>query len=176
MKTLSKKELDFAFHIWQKNYQFGFVDKELSPFLKIEGMLRIEELPFAENKPEWLSKSRKAQFLSAQTLADKLGVSRPAYSQMEASEEMGTISLLNLSRAAESMNCELIYAIRPKNGKPHSQKIWETLLQNALLHPWLQKCDQRKRAPALAAIALETMNDPAFRRNNNWSNKANLLN
>ena len=170
MKSLTKKELDFAYQIWQKNYQFSFVDEELAPFLK------NEVLSFAENKPGWLSKTRKAQFLSAQTLADKLGVSRPAYSQMEASEEMGTISLLNLSRAAESMNCELVYAIRPKSKKLHTHKIWETLLQKALVHPWLQKCDQRKRGPALASIALETMNDPAFRRSKNWSNKANLLN
>lgn len=170
MITLTKKEIDFAYQIWQKNYQFGFVDKELSPFLN------IEVVSFADNKPGWLSKNRKAQFLSAQSLADKLGVSRPAYSQMEASEKMGTISLLNLSRAAESMNCELIYVIRPKNRKPHAQKIWEALLQKVLLHPWLQKSNQRKRAPALAAIALKTMNDPAFRRSKNWSNKANLLN
>lgn len=170
MKRLTKKELDFAYLIWKKNYQFGFVDEEMAPFVK------VEILAFAENQPGWLSKNRRAQFLSAQTLADKLGISRPAYSQLEASEEMGTISLQNLSRAAESMNCELVYAIRPKSKKIHAQKIWETLLQKALLHPWLQKCDQRKRGPALAGIALDTMNDPAFRRSKNWSNKANLLN
>ena len=170
MKNLTKKELDFAYQIWQKNYQFGFVDEEIAPFL------RDEILAFAENKPGWLSKNRRAQFLSAQTLAEKLGISRPAYSQLEASEEMGTISLLNLKRAAESMNCELVYAIRPKNKKLHTHKIWETLLHKALLHPWLQKCDQRKRGPALASIALKIMNDPAFRRSKNWSNKANLLN
>lgn len=170
MKNLTKKELDFAYHLWQKNFHFGFVDEELSPFLK------NEILSFAENKSGWLSKTRKAQFLSAQSLADKLEVSRPAFSQLEASEEKGTISLLNLSKAAEAMNCELVYAIRPKDKKLHKHKIWETLLQKALLHPWLQKCDQRKRGPALASIALDIMNDPAFRRSKNWSNKANLLN
>lgn len=170
MRILTKKELDFSYQIWQKNYQFGFVDKALAP------LLDIEVPSFAENKFGWLAKSRKAQFLSAQTLADRLDVSRPAYSQLEASEELGTISLLNLSRAAESMDCELIYVIRPKNKKLHTQKIWEIILQKALQHPWLKKCDQRKRALALAAVALETMNDPAFRRTKNWSNKANLLN
>lgn len=170
MKSLTKKELEFAFQIWQKNFQFGFVDEEMAPFLK------NEILAFVENQPGWLSKNRRAQFLSAQTLAEKLSISRPAYSQLEASEETGTISLINLKRAADSMNCELVYAIRPKNKKSHARKIWETLIQKALLHPWLQKCDQRKLGPALASIALETMNDPAFRRSKNWSNKANLLN
>ncbi len=170
MKNVTEKELKFAYHIWQKNYQFNFVDAEMSPFLQ------KEILSYSDNQSGWLSNTRRALFLSAQSQAEKLTISRSAYSQLEASEEIGTISLLNLKRAAEAMNCELVYAIRPKNKKLHAQKIWETLLPKALLHPWLQKCDQRKLGPALAGIALEIMNNPAFRRSKNWSNKANLLN
>ena len=169
-KELTQEELKIAYIIWQKHYNFNFVDGDLGPFLK-------EKVKSLDKKnTNWLANTRKAQFLSAQTVADKLNIGRSAYSQLEASEEKGTISLATLAKAAEALNCELVYAIRPKNRKSYASQIWEKLLIRAIKHPWLENCDQRKRGPALARIALETMNNPEFRRQQNWSNKANLLN
>ena len=66
MKNVTEKELKFAYHIWQKNYQFNFVDAEMSPFLQ------KEILSYSDNQSGWLSKTRRALFLSAQSQAERL--------------------------------------------------------------------------------------------------------
>lgn len=167
---LSEKELKTAFQLWKKNYNFNDVDDELTPYLNDN----IKS--HSEKNGGWLAKTRKALFLSAQTISVNLNITRSAYSQLETSEENGTISLTSLAKAAAAMNCELVYVIRPKNKKNYALQIWEKLLAKALQHSWLQNCDQRKRGPALARIALDTMNEAEFRRRQNWSRKSNLLN
>ncbi len=39
---------------------------------------------------------------------------RQSYSQFEAAEEKGSISLASLRRAAEAMDCELVYFVVPR--------------------------------------------------------------
>ena len=168
---LTEKELRMAYIIWHKYYNFNYVDDEMHPYLNTD----IKAA--SENKSKaWLEKTRKALFLSAQSVADALSITRPAYSQLELSEKNGTITLESLTKAAEAMNCELVYAIRPINKKLHSHQIWKKLLTKAVGHSWLKNCDQKKRGPALARIALETMNSSEFRKEQCWSKKANQPN
>jgi len=49
-------------------------------------------------------------------VAAKAAVKRQSYSQFEAAEEKGSISLASLRRAAEAMDCELVYFVVPKAG------------------------------------------------------------
>lgn len=167
MKKLTDEELRKAFNIWLTNYSGKEDEEALGPFL------HNQIQTFIPGKPGWLKKARKGLFLSAETVAEKLKVSRAAYSKYEECEEKGSITLATLANAAEAMGCELVYAIRPKSKKYFSQIIWAKLLPQSLLHPWIKKCDQRRRAEGLAYVLNKFMNDPKFRREQGWSQRAN---
>ncbi|OGT60654.1 MAG: hypothetical protein A3E01_00440 [Gammaproteobacteria bacterium RIFCSPHIGHO2_12_FULL_63_22] len=62
----------------------------------------------------WLRSIRNALGMSLDDVADRLDVTRSTASRVEASEQRGTIQLDTLRRAAEALNCELVYALVPK--------------------------------------------------------------
>jgi predicted DNA-binding mobile mystery protein A len=62
----------------------------------------------------WLRAVRDAIALSQNEVARKLGIKRQSYSDLELAEERGSASLNSLQRAAEAMDCELIYFIVPR--------------------------------------------------------------
>jgi len=64
----------------------------------------------------WLRAVRDAIGLSQATMGKKLHIKRQSYAQSEAAEERGAISLTSLQRAAEAMDCELVYFIVPREG------------------------------------------------------------
>jgi predicted DNA-binding mobile mystery protein A len=64
----------------------------------------------------WLRAIRFATGMPASYPAKKLKLSRQAFGQMEGSEAAGTITLKSLKRAADAMNCDLVYAIVPRDG------------------------------------------------------------
>ena len=51
--------------------------------------------------------------------APPAGMSRQALGRLEAREAAGTVRLDTLAAAAEAMDCELLYVIRPKLGRAH---------------------------------------------------------
>lgn len=62
----------------------------------------------------WLRAVREAVGLTQGTVAARASVKRQSYSQFETAEEKGTITLGSLKRAAEAMDCELVYFVIPK--------------------------------------------------------------
>jgi predicted DNA-binding mobile mystery protein A len=68
----------------------------------------------------WLRAVRSALGLSQDFVAKKLGTKRQAFTQMEAAELRGAISLRSLERAAEAMGCELVYFIVPRRASGDS--------------------------------------------------------
>lgn len=64
----------------------------------------------------WIRKIREALGISARQLAERLGVSQPTVARMEKSEATGTIEMRSLRRAAEAMNCRVVYMIVPQSG------------------------------------------------------------
>lgn len=62
----------------------------------------------------WISSIREALGMSGSQLARRLGVHRSAVKRLEAREVDGTINLGSLSRAAEALGGELVYAIVPQ--------------------------------------------------------------
>jgi transcriptional regulator with XRE-family HTH domain len=52
--------------------------------------------------------------LSQGDVASKMAVKRQSVAQFEAAEERGSISLASLGRAAEAMDCELVYFVVPR--------------------------------------------------------------
>lgn len=62
----------------------------------------------------WIRSVREALGMSATQFAQRLGVARQTAQEQEQSEIDGSIGVMNLRRAAEALDCQLIYAFVPK--------------------------------------------------------------
>ena len=65
-------------------------------------------------KRGWIREVREILGLSAQQLAARMGVSQPTVAKMEQAEARGVVTLASLKRAAEAMDCHLVYAFVPR--------------------------------------------------------------
>src|SRR5438105_218586 len=117
--NMDAEQLHKAYSSWLfRHYKSRPQDQEIVPFLNddIKG--------FTEGQ-SWLKKARNAFQLSTSTVAEKLEISRSAYAKLEKSELEGTITLKALSKAAQAIDCELVYAVRPKKKVRFSWLIWQ---------------------------------------------------
>ncbi|MHB8621816.1 MAG: mobile mystery protein A [Sulfuricaulis sp.] len=62
----------------------------------------------------WLRAIRYALGMTAKQFAERLAVVPSRIVKIEESEVSGSLSLKNLRRAADALNCELVYAIVPR--------------------------------------------------------------
>ncbi|MBI2517248.1 MAG: helix-turn-helix domain-containing protein [Opitutae bacterium] len=62
----------------------------------------------------WLQSVREAIGLKQTEVAKAIGVTRQSYAQLERAEANRSISLKSLDRAAEAMDCEVVYFLVPK--------------------------------------------------------------
>jgi len=63
----------------------------------------------------WVNTVRTALGMSAEQLGRRMGISGPSVSSLEANERAGTVRLSTLARAAEAMDCTLVYAVIPNS-------------------------------------------------------------
>lgn len=70
---------------------------------------------FIAPKRGWIREVREILGLSAQQLATRMGVSQPTVAKMEQAEAKGVITLASLKRAAEAMDCQLVYTFVPRS-------------------------------------------------------------
>lgn len=61
----------------------------------------------------WLRAIREAIGMTAKQLAERLGVSQPRVIALEKDEVRGALTLDTLSRAAQALDCTLVYALIP---------------------------------------------------------------
>jgi len=87
--------------------QRRIMDKKIQPWLQ----LRSERRP----PVGWLKAIRGALGISSRQLAQIVGVDSSAIIRLEEREPDGKISLELLSRAAQAMDCKVIYAIVPND-------------------------------------------------------------
>jgi predicted DNA-binding mobile mystery protein A len=73
----------------------------------------------------WLRAIRNALGMTSAQLAERVGVSQPRIIELEKSEAGGTVTLNTLQRAAEALNCRLVYALIPE------KSLEETVLERA---------------------------------------------
>src|SRR5487761_199273 len=66
---------------------------------------------FAAPTRGWIKAIREALGMSSEQLAKRLGVKQPTVAAIERSETRGTIELATLRRAAEALDCTLVYAL-----------------------------------------------------------------
>lgn len=69
---------------------------------------------FARPQAGWVRAVRDALGMSTRDLAARLGVTSMAISKLEASERAGAIGLDTLSRAADALGCDVVYALVPR--------------------------------------------------------------
>lgn len=61
----------------------------------------------------WIKAVREALGMTTAQLAQRMGVRQPTIVGLERSEEKGSIELATLRRAAEALDCTLVYALVP---------------------------------------------------------------
>lgn len=66
-------------------------------------------------KPQtgWIRSIRQSLGMTATQLAARMGVSQPRIIALERAETSGAVNLKTLQRAAEALNCRLVYAFVP---------------------------------------------------------------
>ena len=67
----------------------------------------------------WLRSLRTLLEMSNRSVAQRVGVSHPTLLKLEKSEQLGTISLSSLRKAAEALDADLVYAIVPRQKLGH---------------------------------------------------------
>lgn len=67
-------------------------------------------------RPEggWVRALRQSLGMTSAELAERMGVSAAAVSKLESRERSGTVALQTLGRAADALDCELVYALVPR--------------------------------------------------------------
>ncbi len=79
------------------------------------GLIRFAPLRDAQPpRNGWIRAIRNALGMSGRQLGKRLGVSKMRVADMERAEVAGAPSLKTLRRAAEAMDCVLVYALVPK--------------------------------------------------------------
>lgn len=73
----------------------------------------FREQPFTRPPKGWLRAIRDALGMTTAQYAQRLGVSQPRISALEKSEIDETVTLATLRRAAEALDCRLVYMIIP---------------------------------------------------------------
>lgn len=62
----------------------------------------------------WLRAVREAIDAKQHAVAKRMGVKRQSYARLEETETQGSISLASLQKAAEAMDCEVVYYLVPR--------------------------------------------------------------
>jgi predicted DNA-binding mobile mystery protein A len=101
---------------------------------------------FAPPVHGWIKAIREALGMSTAQLARRLRVAQPTVVAAELSEEKGTIELATLRRAADALDCKLVYALVP------NRSLEETIRDRARLFL------RRRREPVEHSMMLEDQN------------------
>ncbi|MDI1251003.1 MAG: helix-turn-helix domain-containing protein [Lacunisphaera sp.] len=76
--------------------------------------LAAARTPAARPSGGWLRAVRQALGQAQADVAKNTGVTKQAYAQYERGEIKGTLSLGSLQRAADAMQCDLVYYLAPR--------------------------------------------------------------
>lgn len=78
------------------------------------GVWRSAAGPAAPPKEGWLRALRMALGMTTGQLAHRLGTRQPWVTQLEKAETRGNVTLASLRKAADALDCELVYALVPR--------------------------------------------------------------
>lgn len=83
---------------------------------RLSGMgieMRIQLMRKLQKRFNWLQTARSVLFLSKKTVAQRMGCSSQAITKWERREQTRDITLSELRRVADAMDCELVYFFSP---------------------------------------------------------------
>jgi len=164
MNQMSDKDYYQAFlRWWTEDFPCQEHDQAIEIFNRAELV--------SNKKHGWLRAAREALLISSDVAAEKLKISGPGYLKLEKMETAGNITLETLKKAAEALDCELVYAIRPRRRIRFSQMIWQKLVREAELHSWVRRSSRQTKPAALAKIASDLFLDPDFRKKQGWKKR-----
>lgn len=84
--------------------------KQLDQKLAVLRQSTLREVP----RRGWTRAIRTALGMSSDSLGKRIGITQSAVSQLESSEEAGSITLASLRRLAGGLECDLVYALVPR--------------------------------------------------------------
>jgi transcriptional regulator with XRE-family HTH domain len=167
MNQLSNQDYYKAFlRWWTVNFPFQEYDKAVDELNRLDIS--------ADQKRGWLRAARESLMVSTEQASEKLNMSKAGYSKLEKMEDEGHITIETLAKAAEALDCELVYAVRPKKRVRFSQLIWQKLVIEAQVHSWVRRSSPQTKPQALAKIATELFRDPEFRKRQGWKRRSPL--
>lgn len=84
---------------------------------QLDNRLRSFNLEYLAARPTkgWIRAIRDALGMTSRQLSQRMGIAETAVSSLEKSELQDSIQIGTLRRAAEALQCDLIYAIVPKS-------------------------------------------------------------
>lgn len=159
---MTNREIYRAYLFWTKIYKYKVADDKVRPFLSSDIDLK---------KFEWIRSAREAMLISTNEMGKRLGISSSSFCNLEKNEVNGKITLEKLRAVAEAMDCEFVYAIRPKQRVPFSHLIWKQLLKDCLNHWWVRTRPANKKPQALAWIARLKYDTPKYREEQGWARR-----
>lgn len=162
---IDEEQLRWAYLFWYRHYAHKKVDND------VEKLFTLESAEFPGRS--WLREVREAQLLSREEVSKRAGLSISSFQQFELSEAKGKISLLTLQKAAQALDCELVYGLRSKDGKKFSVLIWEKILEHSIESPWVVNKPQHLKGISLASVVRRKQRDSKFRRRQNWTERKN---
>lgn len=65
----------------------------------------------------WIAAIRKSLGMSVRQMAERIGITQQSAANLESNESEDSITLKSLRKAAEALNCRLVYALVPNNGR-----------------------------------------------------------
>lgn len=159
----TEKDLRTAYHMWVHS-AFGVrdIDQEIEAFLG-----ENHKAPSAGQ----LEQARAALQKTTTAAARNLKITRQSYSKLEQGEREGTITLTRLKAAAEAIDCELVYVIRPASRQSFARVVFETILPFARESAWVLTRRKEDKAKALQAVAGQLLRQGKFRRDRGWSER-----
>jgi transcriptional regulator with XRE-family HTH domain len=153
-----------VYNYWLKVSPSKKIDLDLRPFLSAE---------IDSTTCDWIWRARAAQCLSTGEVATRLNLSRSNYWRLETGEQKGSISIRSLRKVAKALNCELVYAIRPKCRRTFTEIIWSTILPIAEKHPWVkvEPRNEQQKYFALRSTLERVYMDARLRRALGWNKR-----
>lgn len=97
------------------------LDKRLTPLRKSPNLARPPR--------GWIKAVRDALGMTTKQLGQRMGVSQPRITHIEKAEKDSSITLDTLQRAANAMDCQLVYALVPR--RPLQEMIKDRATQRA---------------------------------------------
>lgn len=119
----------------------------------------------------WVAAIRNALGMTQAHLAERLGVSRQAVSQLEAREAEGSATLKALEDAAQSLGGRLVYAIVPDGALDATVRARALRLAEGMTAPVRRamRAEGRDAGPDLDALTRELADDLMDRPSRLWS-------